>query len=347
METTGDKFTIQYCSQPATPTGKKAVYATQKVREKDFVVLSEDKASSIDAVLAEKADDFANAVKEAWELLLSDEATASEEISFADVAAYALSELKADMSWAFYSALKNTFYFEEIAPLVFKPRSESAIDELVKKAESKGKEEELRAAFIERLKKRQLDLPADSKYMVDVEALALGKSDHSKTLHDAKITETPENAHKILLDTKIWDITRNPYPVRWGLSMQSATEGLDSPPDEGRMVVEGTSYAIDNAWSTDPDDAVAFDGTYLWVHIADPASTVRPDDKIDRIARGRGATLYIPEGASRMLSEDCLEDYALGLSEKSRALSFRILLDEKNAVADCQVFKTWVTVARL
>ena len=347
IETTGDKFTIQYCSQPATPTGKKAVYATQKVREKDFVVLSEDKASSIDAVLAAKADDFANAVKEAWELLLSDEATASEEISFADVAAYALSELKADMSWAFYSALKNTFYFEEIAPLVFKPRSESAIDELVKKAESKGKEEELRAAFIERLKKRQLDLPADSKYMVDVEALALGKSDHSKTLHDAKITETPENAHKILLDTKIWDITRNPYPVRWGLSMQSATEGLASPPDEERVVVEGTSYAIDNAWSTDPDDAVAFDGTYLWVHIADPASTVKSDDKIDRIARDRGATLYIPEGASRMLSEDCLEDYALGLSEKSRALSFRILLDEKNAVADCQVFKTWVTVARL
>ena len=347
METTGDKFTIQYCSQPATPTGKKAVYATQKVREKDFVVLSEDKATSIDAVLAAKADDFVNAVKEAWELLLSDEATASEEISFADVAAYALSELKADMSWAFYSALKNTFYFEEIAPLVFKPRSESAIDELIKKAESKGKEEELRAAFIERLKKRQLDLPADSKYMVDVEALALGKSDHSKTLHDAKITETPENAHKILLDTKIWDITRNPYPVRWGLSMQSATEGLASPPDEERLVVEGTSYAIDNAWSTDPDDAVAFDGTYLWVHIADPASTVRPDDKIDRIARDRGATLYIPEGASRMLSEDCLEDYALGLSEKSRALSFRILLDEKNAVADCQVFKTWVTVARL
>jgi len=346
-EIAGDKFTIQYCTQPATPTGKKAVYATQKVREKDFAVLSEEKASSIDAVLAVSADNFVSAVKDAWELLLSDEATASEEISFADIASYALSELKAEESWAFYSALKNTFYFEELSPLNFKPRSENAVDELVKKAESKGKEEELRAAFIERLKARQLDLPADSKYMVDVEALALGKSEHSKTLHDAKITETPENAHKVLLDTKIWDITRNPYPVRWGLSMQSATEGLASPPDEERLEVAGTSYAIDNAWSTDPDDAVAFDGQYLWVHIADPASTVKPDDKIDRIARDRGATLYIPEGASRMLSEDCLEDYALGLSEKSRALSFRILLDEKNAVADCQVFKTWVNVKRL
>ena len=346
-EIAGDKFTIQYCTQPATPTGKKAVYATQKVREKDFAVLSEEKASSIDAVLALSADNFVSAVKDAWELLLSDEATATEEISFADIASYALCALKAEESWAFYSALKNTFYFEELSPLNFKPRSENAVEELVKKAESKGKEEELRAAFIERLKARELDLPADSKYMVDVEALALGKSEHSKTLHEAKIAETPENAHKVLLDTKIWDITRNPYPVRWGLSMQSATEGLASPPDEERLEVAGESYAIDNAWSTDPDDAVAFDGQYLWVHIADPASTVKPDDKIDRIARDRGATLYIPEGASRMLSEDCLEDYALGLSEKSRALSFRILLDEKNAVSDCQVFKTWVNVKRL
>ena len=118
-EIAGDKFTIQYCTQPATPTGKKAVYATQKVREKDFVVLSEEKASSIDAVLALSADNFVSAVKDAWELLLSDEATASEEISFADIASYALSELKAEESWAFYSALKNTFYFEELSPLNF------------------------------------------------------------------------------------------------------------------------------------------------------------------------------------------------------------------------------------
>lgn len=342
----GDKFTIQYCTAPATPTGKKAVYATQKVRDKDFAVLSEDKASSIDNVLAVKGEGFVSAVKEAWELLLSDESTASEEISFADIASYALSELKADDSWGFYCALRDTFYFEEVSPLLFVPRSEDAVSALVQKAENKGKEEELRAAFIARLKSRELE-EGDSKYMVDVEALALGKSEHSRTLHDAKITETPENAHKILLETKIWDITRNPYPVRWGLSMQSATEGLSSPPDEERMEVEGVSFAIDNAWSTDPDDAIAFDGKYLWVHIADPASTVAPDDKIDKMARDRGATLYIPEGASRMLSEDCLTDYALGLSEKSRALSFRILLDEKNAIEECQVFKTWVTVERL
>jgi exoribonuclease-2 len=38
----GEKYIIKYCSQPATPTGKKAVYSQQKVREKDIIVLNEE-----------------------------------------------------------------------------------------------------------------------------------------------------------------------------------------------------------------------------------------------------------------------------------------------------------------
>ena len=83
---------------------------------------------------------------------------------------------------------------------------------------------------------------------------------------------------------------------------------------------------------TDPDDAVAFDGKYLWVHIADPASAILPESPIDKAARARGATLYIPEGAARMLAEDSLEDYALGLTQKSRALSFRLLLNDDGTI---------------
>ena len=113
------------------------------------------------------------------------------------------------------------------------------------------------------------------------------------------------------------------------------------------MTVPGVAYAIDSEHSADPDDAVAFDGEYLWVHIADPASSVEPDSKIDIAARDRGTTLYIPEGTSRMLCESCLEDYALGLKEDSRALSFRIKVDEDSQIEECEVFKTCVTVKRL
>ena len=48
-----------------------------------------------------------------------------------------------------------------------------------------------------------------------------------------------------------------------------------------------------------------------------------------------------------MLSESCLEDYALGLKEDSRALSFRIKIDGDSQIEECEVMKTRVTVKRL
>ena len=349
----GGKFPIQF------PTQKAGVYSTQNVREKDVVLLHEGPASSLKAVLdkASSADfnmdgTVGKQLAEAHELLLSDEATSSSPIEFSELVQLFYGDFSADEAYALYALIRDTLYFSasqkdyENQRLVFIPRSQKDIDAIKEKADQKGKEEELRAAFIQRLKQKQL-IEGDSKYMVDVESLALGKTDKSRTMHDAHMKETPERAHKLLLDTGIWKITRNPYPYRWGLSMHSASESLASPPEEERLEVEGTSYAIDNEWSTDPDDAVAFDGKYLWVHIADPASTVMPDSSIDKVARERGSTLYIPEGASRMLCEESLEDYALGLTSKSRALSFRLELNDDGTINDCQIFKTHVNVKRL
>lgn len=362
------KFSIQFLQTPATAT-KKAVYGTQNVRAKDVVLLHEGPVTSLDKALLfaqenvpsldelydvnPKDGSLAAQIKEVHELLLSDEETASAPVTLEEAASLIRGDFIADEAYGLFRALKETVFFNQSlkdsleGKIVFVPRSQNEIEELVKKADEKGKEVQLREEFINRLRSLKLNLPDDAKYMVDVEALALGKTDKSRTLHDAHIKETPERAHKLLLDTKIWDITRNPYPVRWGLSMQSATETLSSPPEEERVSVESIAYAIDNEWSTDPDDAVCFDGKFLWIHIADPASTVMPDSSIDKAARGRGATLYLPEGASRMLCESSIADYALGLNEKSRALSFKISLDEDGNVTDCDVLKTFVNVKRL
>lgn len=354
-ERDGDKFLVNWCVSRATSTGKKAVYASQKVREKDVILLCENEASSIDSLLdfAETAvkdnSEVKNQIAEIHELLLSDEETAVSQQTFSDMADLLRGSLKADESWGLYSALKDSFEFEEIikdGSIYFIPRSEEKITELKNKAFEKEHADELRTAFIERLKSKNL-LPEDSKFMGDVEALALGTTEKSKTMKEAGFKESPEKAHKLLLDTKIWDITRNPYPVRLGLSAKSANISLGTPPDEDRIRVPGISYAIDSEWSTDPDDAIAFDGEFLWVHIADPACFVTPESEIDKAARGRGATLYLPEGAARMLSEDCLEDYALGLREESRALSFKIKLGENGELEDCEVLRTIVNVKRL
>lgn len=350
-----DKFLIEFYSfvlntENLEKIGKKGFLETeQKVREKDIICLSKEEKTeknNLEKIVKYFQPDFDQKIQEAWELLISDEQTAMQQIDYFDLVELVESSYTNEKAWFIYSSLANCVQFEKILvanSIKFMPRSKEQIDDLLLKINARENAKETRDLFIQRLKQKKL-LPEDSIFMSDVESLALGKTDKSKTLQDAGFSQDPEKAHKLLLDTKIWDITRNPFPSRWGLSVQSAKEGLKSPPDEDRLKLDTVAYAIDNSWSKDPDDAICFDGKYLWIHIADPASTVLPDTSIDKIARDRGATLYIPEGASRMLAEESLSDYALGLKKESYALSFRLLLEENCAIKECKVFKTIVNV---
>ncbi|MBQ3670997.1 MAG: RNB domain-containing ribonuclease [Treponema sp.] len=359
-EIDGDKFILYYCQSRATASGKKAVYGEQKVREKDVIVLCADGGSSsaekIQRLLSfcddalKDGSEVQTQIAELHELLADDVSSREKPVAFAEMVELLRGGMNSDECWGVYSALKASFQFAEKIDgggIFFVPRTNEEIELLKKKAFEKDNADEIRGEFIARVRARKLKLPDDAKFMGDVEALALGKTDKSRTMRDLKISETPEKAHKLLLECGMWEITRNPYPIRWGLSMKSASESLGLPPDEERFLVAGEAYAIDNEWSGDPDDAIAFDGEYLWVHIADPASFVRPESSIDKSARARGATLYIPEGASRMLSEDSLEEYALGLKNPSRALSFKMKLDDNGDIVSCDVMKTLVNVKRL
>lgn len=366
---TGDKYTIQFQTAPATPTGKKAQYGTQKVRDKDIMLLHEGPVQSLETVLnrAESSavtDEISAALLEAWELLLSDDETAATALSPRELAELSTGDFPAENAWAFFKTASTDAHFAQ-SPLSdgstgFLPRSEEEASAIISKAQAKEQETEIREAFLKRLRDKKLDLPSDAKYMQEVEALALGNTDKSRVMKDAGFKETPEKAHKLLLDTGIWPVYKNPHPSRHGVSMQSATDTLPHPPEEERLELTHTAWAIDSEWSADPDDAIAFEAPYVWVHIADPASAVLPDSKIDIASRNRGATLYSPEGAARMLAEEALEDYALGLCEhegakrdgaltgkKSRALSFRIQLDDAGNITDAAVFKTFVHVERL
>lgn len=351
----GDKFQIRFCTQPATPTGKKAVYGEQKVREKDVVLLHEGPVSSLEKVLDNGSKDFKAQINDAYELLQSDESTATAPIAINELAEYALGSFDADIAWGFYCNLTAGVQFavnqDELknGKIIFVPRSLEEINSINQKNYEKEHEAEIRAAFINRVKTNSLDLPADAKFMGEVEAFAMCKTEKSKVMQEAGITQTIEKAHKLLIDTGIWDFTKNPYPTRFGFSFDSAREQLGAMKEEEREEVPCVCYAIDAPNAADPDDAVGFDGTYFWVCIADPASTVEPDSSIDMAARARGTTLYIPEGASRMLCESCLEDYALGLSEKatgkkSSALAFRLKMTDDSQIEECEIKKVRVEV---
>ncbi|OJF76182.1 MAG: hypothetical protein BKP49_08530 [Treponema sp. CETP13] len=376
VKAVADKITIEYCSVPATATGKAAQFATQNVREKDILLLHSGPTTSLPARCLKEVDDtsvptFSEKLLETWELLTDEDETY---FSLTDIADLTIDNFTPNLAWDLYCELLRNPYFKLLdknsktsqsftkKTPIFTLNSKEEAESIQKKQTIKDNAEKLYLEFIKRLKEKKLNLPDDGIYMGDVETLALGKTDKSKTMKDAQMEQSPQKAHKLLIDTGVWPFWRNPHPARLGMSKKSANIHLSHPVQEERTIINHIAFAIDSADSTDPDDAIAFDNGSLWVHIADPACTVTPDSEIDKAARDRGATLYLPEGAARMLAEESLEDYALGLREEnaliagkslddaketwSHALSFKIQLAEDGSIKDCNIFKTFVHVKR-
>lgn len=344
-----EKSLVVYKNQPAIVVGsdmEKIEIDTsagkKKVREKDVVHLHSGPCSSLSAVLSFPTPE--GDLMEAYDFF------AGETPSWSDLSELVWGAFPPDAAWKAWSALSASPWFvaeSPAEPILLRPRDEA--EAIIRKAESKKNEEAERDAFLARLASGNVDLSTDGKYLQDVEALALGKTDKSRTLKDARVSETPEAAHRTLIACGYWPYWKNPHPARHGHTLQTSSVPVGRPYDDDALLdLTGIeSFAIDNAWSSDPDDAVCVDGDKLWVHIADPASTVTPDSPADRDARSRGSTLYVPEGAARMLEDRALEWYALGLAPVSRALSFGITFTETGAVSDVEIVRSRVRVTRL
>jgi len=342
-----------------------------KVRDKDIELLHPGPVkdfSFINGVSAEQS-----AVYEAWELLVDEGAPLSLK-EFSDII---FNKYTPASAYAAYTLLTDRLYFSgDIKAIVPRPKDEVKGEEL--KRNEKLRESEERVRFLEQIK-TFLKKPADKKFLSedinpfwarffqDIEALAYGKSPKSRTMKELGLSETPEEAHALLLKTGFWTSTVNPHPGRFGLPLTSAASFLaemqaaqqaasqsasQSVKEERQDLCRLTAYAIDSPWSNDPDDAVSAekteDGKYaLYVHVADPASMITFESPAEKEARDRGATIYLPEGAARMLSEDLLPVFALGFSEKSPALTFKITIDRDGNVTETEIFPSVIKVRRI
>jgi exoribonuclease-2 len=229
--------------------------------------------------------------------------------------------------------------------------------EVAKEAEKRARKEgeaAERAAFLEKAKKarsgkaEEAFLPGDERFLAELEAFALGKSQKCRLAGDLGLTETPEGVQAFLLKARRWDEFVNPHPLRAGCSLGAPKMSLGDfeSPFPRVDLRDLRSWAVDNAWSHDPDDAVAWDGRYVYVHIADPAGILRPGDSADIEALGRGATLYLPESTSPMLPDEALTRLGLGLADTSPALTFKMGLGSEGGIETVDIFPSTVRVRR-
>ncbi|MDR2418048.1 MAG: RNB domain-containing ribonuclease [Treponema sp.] len=353
-----EKGLVVYKNRPAlvNSVGEKISIAVLggeqvRVREKDVELIYPGPCALTDVEAWVSGNDVPDPkeVRGVWELLEEDV------VSLKELAELVYGEYTVGTSWAAYTLLRDGLYFSGDIDAIHGRKCAEVVADEQKRAE-KQREALARDCFLQRLRAGSAsagrfsedDTPDSRRFFQEIEALAYKRTDKNRTLKDLGKQETPVEAHRLLLSTGFWSPFVNPYPTRLGLSLVSAKASLAPPPAEERVdLTHLVSLAIDNAWSEDPDDAVSIDGNTLYIHVADPAASLVSGSVADIEARDRGATLYLPEGVSRMINPDALAYFALGLQSPSPALSFKLTLDDAGFIMGTEVIRSFVNVNRL
>ncbi|MEI6873494.1 MAG: ribonuclease catalytic domain-containing protein [Spirochaetota bacterium] len=329
-----------------------------RVRDKDLEALHPGPITSLPSPAL--GGDF----ETAWGVLAPADGEAGAAIPAAELAELVFGKAgPAEILAAWIEGGLGLLFRAEGALLIPLSASESARE--AEKRQKKEGEAAERTSFVAKAKKaraRQADAPPtsfeelDERFLLEIEALAYGKGGKNRIAADIGIAEEPEAAHAWLLAVGRWNDSVNPHPRRSGCPLASPRVplGPDSTEVERRDLRSLESWAIDNAWSHDPDDAVAWDGEAVWVHVADPAAAIYPGSPAETEAFARGMTLYLPELTSTLLPPEALERFGLGLGTapvgaslpESKALSFRVGLSSDGAVDSVETCVSTVSVRR-
>jgi exoribonuclease-2 len=310
------------------------------VRPKDVDLLHPGPLDSLDELRPQEGE-----MEDACELL-SGTTTTLQELAELAYGAYTPAT-----AWAAWRWVADGLYVRG-TPNEIEIRTPEQVAQEQAERERRAAERQAWTAFLQRTREGRFDVEQDARYLSEVESLALDQVARSRVLNELGRTETPENAHALLLELGYWDHTVVPYPQRLGLSTATPDVRLPELPDEPRVdLTHLPAFAIDDEGSTDPDDAISLERTAsarrLWVHVADVAALVPPDSPADLEARARGATLYLPDGKVAMLPGHATQLLGMGLQETSPALSFGLDLDDHDQVVAVEVLPSRVRVKRL
>jgi exoribonuclease II len=182
-------------------------------------------------------------------------------------------------------------------------------------------------------------------------------------LNRAEVTAT-DAPFRLLVRLGVWDEDENLLLLRLGVPTSFSPEVLQEAAQAAREVTEREvgkvdqrrdltalhTMSIDSELTQDIDDAVSCeiaDGLImLGVHIADPATVIRPDTLLDREACDRATSLYFPEGKIPMLPP-LLSEAALSLvaGEVRPAMSLLVTLTPEAEIVDYQITPSLIRVA--
>ena len=121
--------------------------------------------------------------------------------------------------------------------------------------------------------------------------------------HDAR-----EAMERLLEDR----LGRRGFPAALEAEAGRVADAVERAPGRRRDLTELPTFTIDPATARDFDDAISArregDGARVWIHIADVAAHVKPGTPLDREARERANSTYVPGTVEPMLPRALSED---------------------------------------
>jgi len=310
-----------------------------KVKVKDVLLQF---AAPAPAALLEQAKEVAAAI----DLDFLWEVAGQEEFGFAELGTeyFGHAPLPTEAAGLILSLHSAPVYFYKKGRGRYKAAPEASLKAALAGIEKKKQQAVIQAQYVEQLKANEL--PPSMKPIVLQLLFKPDKNTIEYKALEAACDELHTNPPRLMLATggiaspKDYHLSKflfENFPKGAGFA-----DGLPVPPAATALpLADVAAFSIDDVTTTEIDDAFSVvtlaDGLVrVGIHIAAPALGIRPDDVIDKIARQRMSTVYMPGDKITMLPDEIVDAFTLAEGKTCPAMSLYATLDP----ADWTVVKT-------
>ncbi len=155
------------------------------------------------------------------------------------------------------------------------------------------------------------------------------------------VVEAAKRAHQAPLELlKAAGAIDSPYQFHWkrflfdNFPKGTGFPTLAAPPVKEELpLASAQAFSIDDSHTTEIDDALSVQGlgtgtVVFGIHIAAPGLAIAADSPLDKLARERLSTVYMPGWKLTMLPDEVVQAYTLTAGQACPAVSMYVTIDE-------------------
>jgi exoribonuclease-2 len=327
LSTAGEAYQVEM------PSGKRT-----KVKVKDVLVQYE-KPSAADLLEQAKAIALDVDFEFLWEV------AGQEEFGFVELGAeyFGHAPLPAESAGLILALHGAPIYFYKKGRGRYKAAPEASLRAAQAGIEKKKQQALVQAEYVEQLKANQL--PASMQPMVNQLLFKPDKNTLEFKALDAACNELHTTPQRLMLAAGGIASPKALHMGRFLFENFPRGAGFPAVPvpatPGGLPLADVAAFSIDDVTTTEIDDAFSVqtlaDGTIrVGIHIAAPGLGIRPDDAVDKMARTRMSTVYMPGDKITMLPDDVVNAFTLAEGKTCPALSLYATVDPVDgSVTDC------------